>query len=122
MTGSELKTYFNLDSFSKVYIQKVLNSIVPIYIISLNSRYSNQHIPRKLLQFNKTSMLYRFKGKNAKFVKLSPPVMLDDYSQNINPNDFVLIRDLGAERYLLNRNLSPNFINFETMPNSITEY
>lgn len=107
MTGSQLKSHYNLDIFSRVYIQKVLNSSVPIYVLSLNSRYRNQHIPRKLLQFNRTSMLYRFKGRQSDFTKLSPPMLIEEFKGSIGPRDFILIRDLGAERYLIPRNIIP---------------
>ena len=107
MTGSQLKSHYNLDIFSKVYIQKVLNTSVPIYILSLNSRYRNQHIPRNLLQFNRTSILYRFKGNQSMFTKLSPPMLIEEFKGSIGPRDFVLVRDLGAERYLIPRDIVP---------------
>lgn len=107
MNGVELKSHFKLDSFARVYIQKVLNSTVPIYVISFNSRYKTQHIPRKLLQFNNSSMLYRFRGPQAKFSKLSPPVAIEGFRYDIGANAFIMIRDLGGERYVSHRDIFP---------------
>lgn len=119
MNGVELKSHFKLDDFPKVYIQRVINSTIPIYIISFNSRYPNQHIPRKLLQLNKSSMLYRLKNDQAKFVRLSPPFIIENFMYNIDTNAFIFIRDLGGERYLDDRilfpeNLIPNSLNLKS--------
>ena len=107
MNGKELKSHFNLGMFPKVYIQRILSSTVPMYIITFNSRYKTQHIPRKLLQFNKSSMVYRFKADQAKFIRLSPPVMIEEFKNSLGPNAFIFIRDLGGERYLVDRDISP---------------
>jgi len=108
VNGIELKNHFRLNDFPKVYIQKVFNSTIPIYIITFNSKYSSQHIPRKMLYFNNSSMYYRFKGPQAKFIRLSPPMLIEEFNYNLSSNAFIFVRDLGGERYLTKRNVYPD--------------
>jgi hypothetical protein len=42
-----------------------------------------------------------------KKVKLSPPVLLDNFEGNIYENSQIVLRDIGAEDLLTKRNLIP---------------
>lgn len=107
MTNKELKLSLNLESFTYVYIQKILGIVIPIYIISINSRYPNKFISFKRLNSSLVSQMYTMDILKLKKVKMSPPVLLDNFEGNIYENSQIVLRDIGAEDLLVKRNLIP---------------
>ena len=107
MTNKELKLSLNLESFTYVYIQKILGIVIPIYVISINSRYPNKFISFKRLNSSLVSQIYTMDILKLKKVKLSPPVLLDNFEGNIYENSQIVLRDIGAEDLLTKRNLIP---------------
>lgn len=107
MTHKELKLSLNLESFSYIYIQKILGIVIPIYVISINSRYPNKFISFKRLNSSLVSQIYTMDILKLKKVKLSPPVLLDNFEGNIYENSQIVLRDIGAEDLLTKRNLIP---------------
>ncbi len=88
------------------YIQKVLGSAVSLYLVSINSRYPEKFIPSKVLKNNLTTQGYRVGLEGLEKFKLTPPVELDNFSGNLLPNSYIVVRDLGGESILSNRVLS----------------
>jgi len=107
VTNKELKLSLNLESFTYVYIQKILGIVIPIYVISINSRYPNKFISFKRLNSSLVSQIYTMDILKLKKVKLSPPVLLDNFEGNIYENSQIVLRDIGAEDLLTKRNLIP---------------
>lgn len=107
MTNKELKLSLNLESFTYIYIQKILGIVVPIYIITINSRYPNKFIPFKKLTNSLVSQMYTMNILKLEKVKMSPPVLLDNFEGNIYENSQIVLRDIGAEDLLVKRNLIP---------------
>jgi len=107
MTSNELKLSLNLEKFTYVYIQKVLNIVFPIYIITINSRYPSKFIPFKKLKSSLVSQTYNVNLLKLEKCKLSFPILLQDFSGTIYENSYIIVRDIGAEDLLYKRSLIP---------------
>lgn len=107
MDVEELRLSLNLERFSYVYVQKVLGIVMPIYIITINSRYPNKFIPYKRLNSSMVSQTYTMNLLKLEKVKLSPPVLLSNFQGKIYENSYIVLRDIGAEDLLAKRNLIP---------------
>lgn len=94
MTSKELKIRLGLESYKNCYIQELLTSSVPVYMITINSFQPDKFIPNKLLKFNEIGDLFKVKKKEIKVSKFSDPTNLDSYPRSISENALVFVRDL----------------------------
>lgn len=78
-----------------------------IYIVTYDSRYPTKHIPLKRFKTTSVSTLYRMDFLSAKITKLTPPILLSEFSGIIPLNALVYVRDIGAENFLALRNIHP---------------
>lgn len=98
---------------------------MPIYIITINSRYPNKFIPYKRLNSSMVSQAYTMNLLKLEKVKLSPPVLLSNFQGKIYENSYIVLRDIGAEDLLTKRNLIPydikklKSLNFNFMENEL---
>ena len=122
MTTKELILSLNLERYTYIYIQKILAVIVPIYIITINSRYPSKFIPYKRLNSSLVSQFYSMNLLKLEKVKLSPPVLIYDFKSTIYENSHIVVRDIGAEDLLSKRNLIPFEIKkLRSLKNDFTE-
>jgi hypothetical protein len=118
----ELKLSLNLERFTYIYIQKVLGIIMPIYIITINSRYPSKFIAYRRLNSSMVSQAYSMNLLNLEKVKLTPPVLLSNFQGTIYENSYIVVRDIGAEDLLTKRNLIPyNIKKLRSLKNDFTE-
>lgn len=94
MTSKELKIRLGLENYTQCYIQELLTSSIPVYMITINSFQPDKYIPNKLLKFNQIGDLFKVKNNTIKVSKFSDPTNIDSYSQDISENALVFVRDL----------------------------
>jgi hypothetical protein len=104
MTGDLIKQQLGLLKFKFVQIQKILNIGIPIYIISIDSRYPSAWLAYSKLRNLKSTKLEKVKmidvnGGIINFVKcaLTPPILIDSFNRAINVNTLFFIRDIAGE-------------------------
>lgn len=100
MTGPELKVSLGLEEYTNCYIQKVLGVGVNLYLVTINTRFPEKHIPTKLLRNNLTTQQFRITNTGLDKLKLTPGVEVEGFSGTLAPNSFIVVRDLGAEAFL----------------------
>ena len=96
MKANELKIRLGLQSYTYCYIQELLTSSVPVYMITFNSFQPDKHIPNKLLKFNEIGDLFKVKKKEIKVSKFSDPTNLDSFNKDIPENTLMFVRDLAG--------------------------
>lgn len=96
MKANELKVRLGLQNYTYCYIQELLTSSVPVYMITFNSFQPDKHIPNKLLKFNEIGDLFKVKKKEIKVSKFSDPTNLDSFNKDIPENTLMFVRDLAG--------------------------
>lgn len=113
--GEELKSQLGLDKFQNIYIQKVINSSLPVYIITVDSRRPTLHLTNSKLKSVQSTYLRRYLDRGGSVTlndfKLSPSFDLESYTGIIPSRSIIIFRDLGGE---YRRN--PMFYNESTSP------
>jgi len=105
-TGENLKNYLKLNKFKFIWIQKVINSSVPIYIIYVDSRRPSVYLSITKIKKIRSFVIKRVKGsiKNNAFKllkpKLSIPLPLEDFNSYIPSNSFILLVDFAGEYFI----------------------
>lgn len=95
---------------------------MPIYIITINSRYPSKFIAYRRLNSSMVSQAYSMNLLNLEKVKLTPPVLLSNFQGTIYENSYIVVRDIGAEDLLTKRNLIPyNIKKLRSLKNDFTE-
>lgn len=94
MKASDLKIRLGLESYKNCYIQELLITSIPIYVVTINSLYPDKFISTKLMRFNEISDLFKVKNETIKVAKWSDPTNIDSYSFEISDNALVFVRDL----------------------------
>lgn len=108
MNSQDLISILNLENYPMSYIQKVISSVVPTYIITYDSRFPTKFIPFKRFRLTPSSTLYRVTGeKQVLKLRLTPPIKLDSFSATLPLNSFVYVRDIGGDGFLTPRNITP---------------
>jgi len=104
--GKILIRDLGLEKFGKnIFIQKVIGSALPIYIITYNSKYPNVALSASKVKKLKFTWIGKIKRKAihtyVKPVKLTPPLYLDSAMVTMTSGSLVIFRDLAGE-YLRN--------------------
>jgi hypothetical protein len=108
VNSKELIYTLNLQDYPNTYIQKVVSGAIPTFVVTYNSRYPYKLISAKKLKNTPVSTIYRSSEKIASRLKLTPPVLLYNFSSTIPLNSIVFVRDIGGEGLLTPRNLDPS--------------
>lgn len=96
MKANELKVRLGLQNYTYCYIQELLTSSIPVYMITFNSFQPDKHIPNKLLKFSEIGDLFKVKKKEIKVSKFSDPTNLDSFNKDIPENTLMFVRDLAG--------------------------
>lgn len=109
MTGTELKSSLGLNKFQFCYIQKILNTSIPTFVVTMDSRRPFAYLSVARVKKSKTTTIQKARryGKHAYLMldyKMTPPVLLDNTNPIINSGTIIIKRDIGAE-YYLNRSM-----------------
>lgn len=101
MTGEELKAELGITKFKQAFIQKVMNSPVQIYIVTVDSRYPTKYISTGRLKSSRVANL--LDSKDGEMKKLTPPIRLDNFTGTVSKRSFILLRDLSGDNFIDNR-------------------
>ena len=130
-TGEKLKHDLGLDNFKYVYIQKLIDISIQVYIITLNSRYPTVHLPRQ-----KLSNVFSFsvdKVNSAtgdhyslRSFKLTPAIYIEEYDSKIYTKSVIIRQDIGGDNYVNQKMYESIIINneikFKEVVNKMKKY
>lgn len=101
--GQILKTDLGLDRLQYVYIAKVINVSLNVYIIFFDSRFPNTHIPVYKIKNLDTFVMGKLKissmGYGIDTFRITPPILLDEFTGKIPLNSLVYRLDICGERF-----------------------
>lgn len=108
-SGEKLINALKLKNFKYIWLQKIIDISIPIYVITVDSRRSTTFFGISKLKKLDSTVLKRTKQygfnkilmKNPKF---SVPIPLQYFSQKIGSNAIIIRRDLSGE-YQFDSNL-----------------
>lgn len=107
-TGEKVIKGLGLLKFQYIYIQKMIDVPINIFIITVDSRFPGVIIPYNRLKSLKSASLSKMKVFSDVIIqkkpKLTPPVDLKIFGGDIPTNSVILFRDLAGEHYM-NKNL-----------------
>jgi len=99
--GQILIDDLGLSKFKHLFVQKVMGIAVPIYIITLNSKYPNIELSASRVKKLKFAWLGKAKKKGVHTyvapIKLTPPLYLDSAMIHMSSGSLVFIRDIAGE-------------------------
>ncbi len=100
--GRQLQIDLGLKNFGdNAFIQKVINSALPIYIITYNSRYPKVHLSALRVKKIKSTWMGKIKRNGVhvhlKNIKLTPPLILNSSLIHMVTGSIVIMRDIAGE-------------------------
>lgn len=102
-TGSQLKYRLGLEKLPFVFIQKVLNIGIPIYIVTFDSRYYTHYLNRNRIKKASITSLQQVQTLSNDFktdeLLLSQPILIEHYAAYIKNSAFVFTQDLCGLNY-----------------------
>jgi hypothetical protein len=106
-TGQKLIKAFKLQKFKYIWIQRVIDSSLPIWIISVDSRRPTVYFSMSKLRHLDSTIIRRLKkrGPNSVLLKkpnLSIPIPLQHFDNKFSSNVIIIRRDIGGE-YFMNK-------------------
>lgn len=109
MTGNMLKAQLGLQNIKYVYIQRLMQSGTPTYVLSLDSRFKRGYLSVIRVLKAPSQQILRIKkvsgGITKKKAKLTMPIRLDVLQDFMVPNNSVfIIRDFAGD-YLRDKTL-----------------
>lgn len=115
--GIILKKELGLDKIESIWVQKILNISISIYIIVFNSRAPSRYFPIAKLKKLKAFRTSRLKIKGFSFIttkfKMTSPIQLKNFDKSLNTGDVILLYDISGEE-LRNKKIFEN-INYEVI-------
>lgn len=101
-SGVQLKKELGLEKFKYSYIQRVLDSPLEIYVITVDSKYPHFFLSRAKMDKILSSFTRRSRSKpgkvNLKKLRLSIPVELEEYGP-LASNAIIFFRDIAGEYF-----------------------
>ncbi len=108
LTGIKLQKDLGLSKFKYVYIQKIIDLSLDFYIITLDSKFPDHFIGYNKIKSVSSTIINKVNLKGNTYIKsefkLTPPLLLSEFSGNIRKNAIVIRRDLAGE-YFNNKKL-----------------
>jgi len=101
-SGKQLKRLLGLDDFNYVWVRKILNVSIPIYIIVYNSRFPDLYLPIKKILTLKAFSMYRTKkivGQELQKFIISLPTLLENYNKKILSGSIIISYDIAGEYF-----------------------
>ncbi len=100
---NNLKNALGLNKFNFVWIQKVMGISIPIFLVTIDSRYPKIYLSMNSVKKSKTAIINTIKKSvfslNIKEIKLTPPVLINNTSFNIGSNTLVIVRDVAGDYF-----------------------
>ena len=101
--GQILKKNLGLENLSFVYIVKIINIPINVYIVFFDSRFPTTRIPINKIKNLDSFIIERIKvaGLGYKFnsFRFTPPIDLNDFMAKISSNSIMLRLDICGERF-----------------------
>lgn len=103
-SGKGLKAWLGISKFNQSYIQRVINSPINIFIITVDSKYPERFITYSRLKNSKVNDMVKVKAnwkeKGFDDLRLTPPILLEEFKDIIPANSLLIRRDLCGEYYM----------------------
>lgn len=101
--GAKLKRDLGLNKFKYIWIRKALNTSIPIFEVTMDSRFPELYLSlakvKKLKSLQIRKNVVKADEVEFKQYKYTPPIPLDEFSGSI-PNNSIFIRhDIAGEHY-----------------------
>ena len=102
-TGLQLKKLFGISKFKYAYIQEIINTPYPIYLITVNTRYPLNPFPlskMKLSRFNQTKIA-KMDGDQikVKWAKKNLPILLSEWDKSFLAGSLFILQDISGSMY-----------------------
>ena len=103
--GQQLINAFKLNNFKYIWIQKIIDSSISIYVITVDSRRPTTYLSLSRVKKLDSTILKRSKkyGKNKTAIKepkFSIPIPLRHFDRKIPSGSIIIRRDLGGEYFM----------------------
>lgn len=101
-SGKQLKNLLGLEDYKFVWVRKVLNVSIPIFIIIYNSRFPNLYLPTQKVMKLKAFGIHKTKkiiNQELQGFILSLPVLLDNYKKKILSGSIIIYNDIAGEYF-----------------------
>ena len=102
-SGTRLKDVLGLTRFKYVWVRKILNMPMPIYVVIYNSRYPDIFIPISKVKKLKAFSIERFNRRGGKgYMKAfiyTQPVKIEQYNKKISSKSIFLKYDFAGEYF-----------------------
>jgi hypothetical protein len=100
-TGQILKRELGLANFKTVWIRKIIDLALNVYIVYFNSRYPTSYLSISKIKNLDTVTIKRLKqsGLSYKHIdyKYTPPIPLEDFNAKIQSNSMLMRIDVVGE-------------------------
>lgn len=112
-TGEQLINALKLSKFKYIWIQKITDTSIPIFIISVDSRRPSTYFAISKLRKLDSTIIKRTKrrGYNTLLMnnpRLRTPIPLQHFNGRIGSNAIIIRRDIAGE-YFMNDSLYESF-------------
>ena len=109
--GKQVKKALGLTKFPYVFVQKIINFPINVYIFTLDSRYPNVYMSVLAVKKSQSAIVKNAFRKglsvDLKDYKLTPPLLLDHASLDIQSNSMIIRRDIAGD-YFRNKRMFEN--------------
>jgi len=103
-SGEKLIKAFGLENFRTAYIQKVINTSLDIFVITVDSRYYYKKLTHTEVKRSITNIFSKLQVfsdiAEAKELRVTPPIELTDFKGKIHSNALVIRQDISGERFV----------------------
>lgn len=115
-TGEILKLELGLKDFKSVWIRKIIDLALNVYIVYFNSHYPSSYLSMQKIKNLDTFTIERLKKSgisfNRKSYRYTPPIPLEDFNGTINSNSMLIRIDITGE-FFANKKLYVESFNKE---------
>ena len=102
-SGTRLKDVLGLTGFKYVWVRKILNMPMPIYVVIYNSRYPDIFIPLSKIKKLKAFSIERLRRKGGEeYMKdfvYTQPVKIEQYNKKISARSIFIKYDFAGEYF-----------------------
>jgi len=109
--GQILKKELGLSNFKIVWIRKIIDIPLNIYIIYFNSRYPTSYLSTSKIKNLDTVTVNKLQQYGVSYkqipYKYTPPILLDDFNAKIPSNSMLVTIDIVGE-FFANKDLYEN--------------
>ena len=101
-SGKQLKKILGLEDYDYVWIRKIINLPISVYIVVYNSRFPNLYLPLNKVRNLKAFHIFRTNkivNQELDDFIMSMPYELERYNKRISSKSIILSYDIAGEYY-----------------------